>query len=148
MSVMLAVRRSGVTVTLHTLEGAGAIRNDRAVVTVLDRARLEDIAGPSYGAPEAEARRLLGLTAGIGGKGRPRRSVAPTERAQSVRVGGAGKRCGTATPSRSVDPPMSSVCASNVSYCSASRRCTTSTAGSHDRSAAARSSTRRRWKHD
>jgi hypothetical protein len=62
MSIMLAVRRSGVTVTLHTLEGTGAIRNDRGVVTILDRARLEEIAGPSYGAPEAEYRRLFGPT--------------------------------------------------------------------------------------
>jgi CRP-like cAMP-binding protein len=68
MSIMLAVRRSGVTVTLHTLEGTGAIRNDRGVVTILDRARLEEIAGPSYGAPEAEYRRLFGPTPGFADK--------------------------------------------------------------------------------
>jgi CRP-like cAMP-binding protein len=71
MSIMLAVRRSGVTVTLHTLEGTGAIRNDRGLVTVLDRARLEEIAGPSYGAPEIEYRRLFGPTPGFADKGAP-----------------------------------------------------------------------------
>jgi CRP-like cAMP-binding protein len=57
---MLAVRRSGVTVTLHTLEGTGAIRSSRGLVTVIDRARLEEIAGDSYGEAEAEYRRLIG----------------------------------------------------------------------------------------
>jgi CRP-like cAMP-binding protein len=60
MSTMLAVRRSGVTVTLHTLEGTGAIRSTRGLVTILNRSRLEEIAGESYGAPEAEYRRLIG----------------------------------------------------------------------------------------
>jgi CRP-like cAMP-binding protein len=48
MATMLAVRRSGVTVTLHTLEGTGAIRSTRGLVTILDRGRLEEIAGDSY----------------------------------------------------------------------------------------------------
>ncbi len=60
MSMMLAVRRSGVTVTLHMLEGTGAIRSSRGVVTVLNRERLEEIAGESYGVAEAEYRRLVG----------------------------------------------------------------------------------------
>ena len=60
MAMMLAVRRSSVTVTLHTLEGTRAIRGTRGSVTVLDRARLEEIAGSSYGEPEDEYRRLLG----------------------------------------------------------------------------------------
>jgi CRP-like cAMP-binding protein len=60
MATMLAVRRSGVTVTLHTLEATGAIRSTRGLVTILDRGRLEEIAGESYGAPEAEYRRLIG----------------------------------------------------------------------------------------
>jgi CRP-like cAMP-binding protein len=59
MAQMLAVRRSGVTVTLHTLEATGAIRSSRGLVTVLDRARLEEIAGESYGTPEREYRRLI-----------------------------------------------------------------------------------------
>jgi CRP-like cAMP-binding protein len=60
ISMMLAVRRSGVTVTLHTLEATGAIKATRGMVIVKDRERLEEIAGESYGGPEAEYRRLIG----------------------------------------------------------------------------------------
>ena len=60
LAMMLAVRRSGVTVTLHTLEGAGAIRSTRGIVTVTNRPRLEEIAGEAYGQAEAEYRRLIG----------------------------------------------------------------------------------------
>jgi CRP-like cAMP-binding protein len=60
LSMMLAVRRSGVTVTLHTLEATGAIRSVRGIVTVTNRGRLEEIAGDAYGQPEAEYRRLIG----------------------------------------------------------------------------------------
>ena len=60
MSMMLAVRRSSVTVTLHTLEATHAIRATRGVITILDRARLEEMAAESYGGPEAEYRRLVG----------------------------------------------------------------------------------------
>ena len=60
MSMMLAVRRSSVTVTLHTLEATHAIRATRGVITILDRARLEEMAAESYGGPEAEYRRLIG----------------------------------------------------------------------------------------
>lgn len=59
MAQMLAVRRSGVTVTLHTLEGTGAIRSTRGLVTILDRARLREIAGDSYGLAEREYSRLI-----------------------------------------------------------------------------------------
>jgi CRP-like cAMP-binding protein len=60
LSMMLAVRRSGVTVTLHTLEATGAIRSNRGVVMVTNRGRLEEIAGDAYGQAEAEYRRLIG----------------------------------------------------------------------------------------
>jgi len=60
LSMMLAVRRSGVTVTLHTLEATGAIRSARGVVTITNRSRLEEIAGDAYGQAEAEYRRLIG----------------------------------------------------------------------------------------
>jgi CRP-like cAMP-binding protein len=59
MAMMLAVRRSGVTVTLHTLEGTGAIRASRGLVTIRDRPRLQEIAGSSYGGAEAEYARLI-----------------------------------------------------------------------------------------
>ncbi|MDT9599379.1 Crp/Fnr family transcriptional regulator [Sphingosinicella rhizophila] len=60
MAMMLAVRRSGVTVTLHTLEAAGAIRAMRGRVIVRDRKKLLAVAGDSYGRPEEEYRRLIG----------------------------------------------------------------------------------------
>ena len=60
MSMMIAAQRTGVTVTLHILEGAGMIRSKRARVMILDRERLIDLAGDAYGQPEAEYRRLIG----------------------------------------------------------------------------------------
>ena len=60
LAVMLGVRRAGVTVGLHLLEGKRLIRAERGHVTVLDRAGLEAEARSSYGASEAECARLFG----------------------------------------------------------------------------------------
>ena len=60
MGMMIAAERSGVTVTLHILEGAGMIRSKRGRVIIVDRDKLEDLAGDSYGVPEAEYRHLIG----------------------------------------------------------------------------------------
>ena len=60
MAMMIAAQRSGVTITLHFLEGAGMIRSKRGRVVIQDREKLEDIAGDAYGRPEAEYRRLIG----------------------------------------------------------------------------------------
>ena len=60
MSMMIAAQRTGVTLTLHVLEGSGMIRSRRARVTILDREKLIDLAGDAYGQPEAEYRRLIG----------------------------------------------------------------------------------------
>jgi CRP-like cAMP-binding protein len=60
LSMMLAVRRSGVTVTLHALQETGAIRASRGVITILNRSCLEEIAGDCYGQAEAEYQRLIG----------------------------------------------------------------------------------------
>ena len=60
MAMMIAAQRSGVTITLHFLEGAGMIRSKRGRVVVQDREKLEEIAGDAYGRPEAEYRRLIG----------------------------------------------------------------------------------------
>ena len=60
MGLMISADRSGVTVTLHILEGAGMIRSKRGRVIVRIRELLEDLAGDSYGVPEAEYRRLIG----------------------------------------------------------------------------------------
>jgi CRP-like cAMP-binding protein len=61
LSLMLSVRRPGVTVALQTLEERGLISAKRGQVTVLDRAGLEAVAGDSYGLCEAEYGRLIGL---------------------------------------------------------------------------------------
>ncbi len=70
MAMMIAAQRSGVTVTLHFLEGAGMIRSMRGKVVIVDREKLEDIAGDAYGRPETEYRRLIGPLG---------RSAGPTE---------------------------------------------------------------------
>jgi CRP-like cAMP-binding protein len=59
LSIMLGVRRPGVTEALHILEGAHVIRAERGLVTILDRAKLEEVAGESYGVAETEYARLI-----------------------------------------------------------------------------------------
>jgi hypothetical protein len=49
---MLGVRRSGTTDQLHLFEGIGAITAARGNIQILNRAKLEDIAGGSYGVAE------------------------------------------------------------------------------------------------
>jgi CRP-like cAMP-binding protein len=63
LSIMLAVRRAGVTEAVGKLEEQGLITCSRGVVTVLDRKGLQKAAGQFYGKPEAEYRRLLSSTA-------------------------------------------------------------------------------------
>ena len=53
LALMLGVRRPSVTIALHSLEGVGFIRSTRGMVTIRERAELEDFAGASYGDPEA-----------------------------------------------------------------------------------------------
>jgi CRP-like cAMP-binding protein len=60
LALMLGVRRPGVTMALHILEGKHMIRSTRGHVTLLDRVKLERLAGDSYGVPEAEYRRVIG----------------------------------------------------------------------------------------
>jgi CRP-like cAMP-binding protein len=60
LGIMLGVRRSGVTDAIHLLEGVNIIRATRGNIRVLDREKLEDTAGDSYGVPESEYRRLIG----------------------------------------------------------------------------------------
>ena len=61
LSVMLGVRRAGVTVGTHMLEGKGLIRANRGHIIILDRKGLENEAQGSYGAPEDEYERLIGF---------------------------------------------------------------------------------------
>jgi CRP-like cAMP-binding protein len=59
LSLMLAVRRSGITDALHELEGKRMIRSTRGRVKILNRPRLEQAARGAYGIPEAEYERLI-----------------------------------------------------------------------------------------
>ena len=60
LSLMLGVRRAGVTVATHLLEERGLIQARRGAITVLDREGLIALADGAYGVPEAEYERLLG----------------------------------------------------------------------------------------
>ena len=59
LSIMLGVRRPGVTVALQILEGKGLIRSTRGLVTMRDRRGLEIVADGTYSEPEAEYARLM-----------------------------------------------------------------------------------------
>lgn len=54
MAMMLGVRRQSVTEALHVLEGEQLILSARGLVTVRNRALLEQYAGDAYGMPEKE----------------------------------------------------------------------------------------------
>jgi CRP-like cAMP-binding protein len=60
LAIMLGVRRPGVTEHLHLLEGVHAIKATRGLITIVDRPKLLEAAGDSYGLPEAEYERVLG----------------------------------------------------------------------------------------
>jgi CRP-like cAMP-binding protein len=60
LSLMLGVRRAGVTDALHGLRKRGLIAYGRGQITVKDRKGMERTAGGAYGVPEAEYRRLIG----------------------------------------------------------------------------------------
>ncbi|HSS13524.1 MAG TPA: Crp/Fnr family transcriptional regulator, partial [Rhizomicrobium sp.] len=60
LSTMLGVRRPGVTNALNLLEKRGVIEARRGAILVKDRSALEEAANGSYGAPEADYRRLIG----------------------------------------------------------------------------------------
>src|SRR3954469_12978589 len=60
LSMMLGVRRPGVTIAVQALEGNRLIRAKRGGITVLDRVRLEDVADGAYGVSEAEYASVMG----------------------------------------------------------------------------------------
>jgi CRP-like cAMP-binding protein len=60
LSMMLGVRRPGVTVAINLLEKAGLIEASRGATTIIDREGLERISNGAYGTPEAELNRLFG----------------------------------------------------------------------------------------
>ena len=65
LSIMLGVRRSGVTDQIHLLEGIHAIKATRGNVQVRDRSKLEEIAAGCYGIPEKEYERLIGCRSAL-----------------------------------------------------------------------------------
>lgn len=60
LSMILGVRRPGITVALHVLEGDHMIRARRGAIEIVDRAKLEIAAKGSYGLTEREYERVLG----------------------------------------------------------------------------------------
>jgi len=52
LSLLLGVRRQGVTVALHELEGKRRIKSTRGTVNILDRDGLREIAGGSTACPK------------------------------------------------------------------------------------------------
>src|SRR3954471_9317961 len=60
ISMMLAVRRPGVTVAARSLQDTGAIDYRHGSIAVLDRARLEEASCECYGIVREQYRRMLG----------------------------------------------------------------------------------------
>ena len=60
VSLMLGVRRPGVTEALEALRQRGLISYRRGEITINDRKGVERVAGEAYGTPESEYRRLIG----------------------------------------------------------------------------------------
>ena len=61
VSLLLGVRRPGVTMALHRLEGENFIRSSRGKITVLNRAGLIRLATGFYGAAEASYASVIGI---------------------------------------------------------------------------------------
>lgn len=59
LSIMLGVRRPGVTEAMTKLEVLGFIRGSRGRVDIIDRITLEQFAGSAYGIAESQYRRLV-----------------------------------------------------------------------------------------
>lgn len=59
LSIMLGVRRAGITEAVNSLEGRNIVKATRGKITVLNRQFLIEVASGSYGIPEQEYQRLL-----------------------------------------------------------------------------------------
>jgi len=64
LALLLGVRRAGVTVALHGLEGRGLIRSLRGRIRIVDRLGLQLAASGFYGVPECEYERSIGFASG------------------------------------------------------------------------------------
>lgn len=67
LSVMLGVRRTGVTLAIQSLVEAGAILGGRGRLSILDRTLLQTISHGGYGPAEDEYRRLFGVSPRLDG---------------------------------------------------------------------------------
>ena len=63
LSMMLGVRRPGVTAALNQFERRHLIQTRRGVILIKNRGALEEAANGSYGAPEVEYERVFGQPA-------------------------------------------------------------------------------------
>jgi CRP-like cAMP-binding protein len=63
LSLLLGVRRAGVTEAMHVLEGRGSVRSTRTLIRIVDREKLKHEANGFYGIPEAEYARLISSAA-------------------------------------------------------------------------------------
>jgi CRP-like cAMP-binding protein len=73
LSMMLGVRRAGVTMAAGQLQKAGFIRYERGCVEVTDRPGLESVACECYGVVRRASDILLGEASGTGPRGEYRR---------------------------------------------------------------------------
>lgn len=71
LSLILGVRRPGVSLALAALEGRGLIRATRTRIKIRDRDGLRAVANGFYGVAEAEYQRLIGSLAGEARLSRP-----------------------------------------------------------------------------
>ena len=71
LSMMLGVRRAGITVAAGHLQKASCIRYERGCIEVTDRPGLESVACECYGIVRRAQDQLLGLPAGAAGVYRP-----------------------------------------------------------------------------
>jgi len=71
LSMMLGVRRAGITVAAGTLQKASFIHYQRGRIEITDRPGLESVACECYGIVRRSQDRLLGLPAGATGVYRP-----------------------------------------------------------------------------
>jgi CRP-like cAMP-binding protein len=62
ISIMLGVRRPGVTLAVQILEGNGLIKATRGTIIILDREGLIELAHGAYGVAERHYERLLGVS--------------------------------------------------------------------------------------